>query len=162
MLQKGRFPDRIPYICSSAAYPSGLRGRFAKPLFVGSNPTAAFYLRITHSYQPAKYPSIPGLSAVACLSSVAPALHSTQCDGGLAKEEAKADSNPTAAFPFLLPQLPNRVSAEIVKNHLTIPPKKIILSVVHSVTTRLSLSKSGGLLPAACRGRQVGGQRKGC
>jgi hypothetical protein len=24
-----------------AAYPSGLRGRFAKPLFVGSNPTAA-------------------------------------------------------------------------------------------------------------------------
>jgi hypothetical protein len=26
-----------------AAYPSGLRGRFAKPLFVGSNPTAAFF-----------------------------------------------------------------------------------------------------------------------
>ena len=73
-----------------AAYPSGLRGRFAKPLFVGSNPTAAFYLRITHSYQAAKYPFIQSLSAVACLFFIT-----------LAKEEAKADSNPIAAYDCL-------------------------------------------------------------
>lgn len=29
----------------SAAYPSGPRGRIANPLFVGSNPTAAFWLK---------------------------------------------------------------------------------------------------------------------
>ena len=41
--------DRFDSLCqdiqsATAEYPSGLRGRIANPLFVGSNPTSAFEL----------------------------------------------------------------------------------------------------------------------
>ncbi len=90
-----------------AAYPSGPRGRIANPLFVGSNPTAAFTLEQRGAFQ-----------ATRCLASW------PRCVPGVARSAASAcaaawasapvgAANPTAAFT-----LEQRGAFQATKRHM--------------------------------------------